>query len=181
MRKLSSSVFLILLCLPAFAGAAPQGLYGKSVTVSWNEARSQRDGQAGPFSAVSIPFSVVYYFSSQGNVFLRVTAKGAGGSAFGSVDSVNSGAPKGFDMARNVTFKSNSLVSNFATGGMGRHMEVTFDGGYASCSARVITAKQSGAKTTVTRSIVTGGNIEIESVSAGPASCSVASGNAFAQ
>ena len=164
MRKFSSFSFLMLAFWSATAVAAPQGLYGKTVTISWNEARSQRDGQAGPYTATSIPFSNVFYISSQGRVFSRSTAKGMRGSAFGSVEVVGNGAPKGFGDARNVTFSSRGMTSSLAAGGMGRHTEVTFDGGFTSCSARVVTAIQSGLKTAVTRSIVTGGNIEIESV-----------------
>jgi hypothetical protein len=181
MRKFSSFVFLTFIFWPSIAGAAPQGLYGKTVTVSWNETRSQRDGQSGPFQSVSIPFSNVYYISTQGHIFLRSTAKGGSGAGFGSVEVVGTGAPKGYADARNVTFTSKGWASSLVSGAMRRHTEVAFDGGFTSCSARVVTAIQSGSKTAVTRSIATGGNVEFESVSAGPASCSVVNGNAFAQ
>jgi hypothetical protein len=170
MRKLSGSLFLMFAFWPVMASAAPQGLYGKSITVSWNETRSQRDGQAGPFRQVSIPYVQTYYISSQGR-----------GASFGSVESVGHDAPKGFVDARNIAFKSNAMVITTAFGGAGRHIDVTFDGGFAGCSAHVVTAMQSGAKTAVVRSIATGGNVEFESVSAGAASCSIANGNAFAQ
>jgi hypothetical protein len=181
MRKFFSAALLIFVIWPAMAGAAPQGLYGKSITISWNETRSQRDGQSGPFRPVSIPFILTYYISSQGRVFMRSTAKGGSGAGFGSVDAVAGNAPKGYVDARNMTFKPNGMVTNAAFGGAGRHMDVTFDGGFSSCSAHVVTAMQSGGKTAVVRSIATGSNVEFESVSAGPASCSIATGNAFAQ
>ena len=181
MRKFSGSIFLTFALWPAIASAAPQGLYGKSITVSWNETRSQRDGQAGAFRQVSIPYVQTYYISSQGRVFVRSQAKGGSGANFGTVDSVGHDAPKGFVDARNMTFKSNGMVITTAFGGAGRHIDVSFDGGFAGCSAHVVTAMQSGAKTAVVRSISTGGNVEFESVSAGAASCSIANGNAFAQ
>jgi hypothetical protein len=181
MRKFSNAIFLIFFIWPAIAVAAPQALYGKSITISWNETRSQRDGQAGAFRPVSIPFIQTYYISTQGRIFTRSTAKGGSGAGFGSVEGVGHDAPKGFVDARNIAFKSNGMVINTAFGGAGRHIDVSFDGGFAGCSARVVTAMQSGAKTAVVRSIATGSNVEFESVSAGAASCSVATGNAFAQ
>jgi hypothetical protein len=181
MRKLSGAAFLMFLIWPAIAGAAPQALYGKSITVSWNETRSQRDGQAGAFRPVSIPYIQTYYISTQGRIFTRSTAKGGSGAGFGSVEAVAGNAPKGYVDARNITFKANGMVITTAFGGAGRHVDVTFDSGFAGCSAHVVTAMQSGAKTAVVRSIATGGNVEFESVSAGPASCSIATGNAFAQ
>jgi hypothetical protein len=181
MRKFSGPIFLMVALWPAIANAAPQGLYGKSISISWNETRSQRDGQAGQFRPVSIPYVQTYYISSQGRVFVRSQAKGGSGASFGTVDSVGHDAPKGFVDARNMTFKSNGMVITTAFGGAGRHIDVTFDGSFAGCSAHVVTAMQSGAKTAVVRSISTGGNVEFESVSAGPASCSIANGNAFAQ
>jgi hypothetical protein len=181
MRKFLGYVVAIFVLWPAMAGAAPQGLYGKSITVSWNESRSQRDGQAGQFRPVTIPFVQTYYISSQGRVFVRAQAKGGSGASYGTVESVGHDMPKGFVDARNIAFKANSMVITTAFGGAGRHVDVTFDGGFAGCSAHVVTAIQSGAKTAVTRSVSTGGNVEFESVSAGAASCSIASGNAFAQ
>lgn len=181
MRKFSVPIFLSFALLPAIASAAPQGLYGKSITISWNEARSQRDGQAGPFRQVTVPYVHTYYISSQGRVFVRSQAKGGSGASFGTVNSVGHDAPKGFADARNIAFKSNGMTITTAFGGAGRHIDVTFDGGFAGCSAHVVTAKQSGAKTAVVRSISTGSNVEFESVSAGAASCSIANGNAFAQ
>ena len=40
--------------------------------------------------------------------------------------------------ARNMTFKPNGIVTNLAFGGAGRHIEINFDGGFTSCSARVV-------------------------------------------
>jgi len=59
-------------------------------------------------------------------------------------------------------------------------VQVDFDGAFASCSAQVIAAKQSGARTVTTRSVASGASIEIESVSASAATCSIGAGNAFA-
>lgn len=178
MRIVGAASLVVLMATP-MAQAAPKGLYGKSVTVTWNETRSQRDGQSGPFRSVSIPYLTTYYVSGEGHVFTRTTAKGATGAGFGSADRVGATGSDGTGNARNVAFSGNKIVANTAFGGAGRHVEVTFDGSFASCSAQVITAMPKGAKTAVVRSVSTGGNVEFESVSAGPANCSIASGNPF--
>jgi hypothetical protein len=173
---LAASLFFALSC--AAHAAPPKQLYGKSVTVSWNEARSQRDGQAGPFKMVSIPYTVVYYISTEGHVFTRTAAKGGSGASYGSTD-VTKGSRNGFVDARSLSFSGNRIVSSSVFGGAARQTVISFDGGFSGCTAQVITAMPKGAKTAVVRSIATGGNVEFESVSAGPASCSLSAGNPF--
>jgi len=170
---------LAYLALTSMAFTAPQGLFGKSITVTWNETRSQRDGQSGPFKPVSIPYSTTFYVSAQGHLFTRTTAKGGSGAGFGSVDRVGNSGGNAAGDARNVSFSGNTLIQNTAFQGAGRHIDVTFDSGFSSCNARVVTGMPKGAKTAVVRSISTGGNVEFESVSAGSASCSISSGNSF--
>jgi hypothetical protein len=77
-----------------------------------------------------------------------------------------------------VSFQGNTLIASANNHGLGRRIRVTFDGG-SSCSAEVLTGK-AGAGVTTVRSNATGKMMELESVSAGPASCSVQEGNAFA-
>src|SRR4051812_7853025 len=99
LKAIAAANFAVMTCgAVIFAGmtsaamaAPPKELYGKSVTISWNETRSQRDGQSGPFKPVSIPYVVVYYVSSEGRLFQRVTAKGGSGAGFGSSDMVGTG------------------------------------------------------------------------------------------
>lgn len=161
---------------PAHA-APPKELYGKSITVSWLETRSQRDGQSGPFKPVGLPFTNVYYISSEGRLFVRSSTRSPGGA--GAVDRVGASGGNAAGDARNVTFSGNRIVSNASFQGAARHTEIDFAPGFSSCTARVITAMPAGAKTAVVRSITTGSNVEFESVSAGPASCSITAGNPF--
>jgi hypothetical protein len=157
--------------------ATPQALYGKSITVSWLETRSQRDGQSGPFKPIGLPFTSVFYVSTEGRLFTRSSTRSPGGA--GSVDKVGTSGSNAAGDARNVSFSGNKIVSNVASQGAGRHTEISFDPGFSSCTAQVITAIPKGAKTAVVRSMTTGNIVEFESVSAGPASCSIASGNPF--
>ena len=170
---------LAYLALTSTAFAAPQGLFGKSITIAWNETRSQRIGESGPFRPVSIPYNTTFYVSAQGRLFTRTTAKGGMGGGFGSVDRVGNSGGNAAGDARNASFSGNALVQNTAFGGAGRHIEITFDSGFSSCNAHVVTGMPKGSKTAVVRSIATGSNVEFESVSAGSASCSISNGNPF--
>lgn len=176
MRVLHFAILLSpVLVSPAFA-AAPSALFGKSVTVSWTETRSQREGQSGAFRQVGIPYSNIFYVSSAGRVFMRTSARGRG--AGGSNDKVGNGGNAAGD-SREVKFSGNRIVSSTKFQGAARQVSISFDSSLSSCTAQVITAMPVGAKTAVVRSIATGSTVEFESVSAGPASCSIASGNPF--
>ncbi len=178
MRVLNVAILLSCALPSAAFAATPKPLYGKSITVSWLETRSQRDSQAGPtFKPVGIPFTNVYYISTEGRLFTRGSARSLGGA--GSVDRVGtSGSGAGGD-ARNVSFSGNRIVSSSAFQGAARQTQISFDPGFSSCTAQVITGMPPGKKSVVVRSITTGNTVEFESVSAGPASCSITSGNPF--
>ena len=159
------------------AHAAPQSLYGKTLRVTWSEARSQRVQGEGAFKSVSIPLSFTVYVSTKGQLFKRLTSSTASGRATGSKDRVGSGGGDA-DGAAAVSFQGNTLIASANNHGLGRRIRFTFDVG-SSCSAEVLTGKAGSGVTTV-RSNATGKMMELESVSAGPASCSVQEGNAFA-
>jgi hypothetical protein len=173
MNKRFGAAFLALFIPTATALAAPQSYYGKTVRVTWNEARSQRVQGEGAFKSTSVPLSITVYVSSKGQLFRRLTS--SSGRATGSKDRVGS---RGTDSqgAGSVSFQGNTPVYAANNGGLGRRIRVTFDGG-SSCSAEVLTGK-SGSGTSTVRSNATGKMLEFESVSAGSASCSVQDGNA---
>jgi hypothetical protein len=177
MRGLKLFVVAAGMTFASSAQAAPQSFYGKTLRVSWNEARSQRVQGEGAFKSVSIPLSFTVYVSTKGQLFKRLTSTTANGRTSGSKDRVGDSG-SGADGAGAVTFQGNTLISTANNHGLGRRIRVTFDGG-ASCSAEVLTGKSGGGAATV-RSNATGKMLEFESVSAGPASCSVQEGNAFA-
>ncbi len=168
-------VGLVAATSPALA--APQSLYGKTLRVTWNEARSQRVRGEGEFKSVSIPLSYTVYVSDKGQLFKRLTSTTASGKQTGSKDRVGT---SGSDSqgSGSTSFQGNTLVTTANNGGLGRRIRITFDGG-TSCSAEVLTGK-SGSGTATVRSNATGKMLEFESVSAGSASCSVQNGNAFA-
>ena len=177
MRGLKCLVVVAAATFACNAHAAPQSFYGKTLRVSWNEARSQRVQGEGAFKSVSIPLSFTVYVSTKGQLFKRFTSTTANGRSSGSKDRVGDGG-SGADGAGAVTFQGNTMISTANNHGLGRRIRITFDGG-SSCSAEVLTGKSGGGAALV-RSNATGKMIEFESVSAGPASCSVQEGNAFA-
>jgi hypothetical protein len=177
MNKFYGTSLLALIASTTAVTAAPQSYYGKTFRVSWTETRSQRDAGETAFRPVSLPFTYTVYVSSKGQLFTRVTSMSASRRAVGSKDRVGTSG-SGPDGAGRATFQGNTLTATRSSGGLGRQIRVTFDGG-SSCSATVVTGKSGGGVASV-RSIPTGGMVEFESVSAGAASCSVQDGNAFA-
>ena len=129
------------------------------------------------FRPVGVPYVYTVYVGTEGNVFKRMTV--SGGRASGSQDRVGTKA-SGNVSANTANFSGNTLIATASFGGAARRIQVTFDGNFSSCSAQVTTAKLASAKSVAVKGLVTGATIEIESVSAGAASCSVGQGNPFA-
>jgi hypothetical protein len=178
--KMTTAMFLTTTFAMTCAAnaAAPKELYGKSITVSWLETRSQRDSQAGPtFKPVGIPFSTIYYISTEGRLFTRGSARSPGGA--GSVDRLGTSGGNAAGDARNVSFTGNRIVSSNSFQGAARQTQINFAPGFSSCTAQVITGMPPGKKSVTVRSTSTGNTVEFESVSAGAASCSITSGNPF--
>lgn len=178
MMRIVSLGIIAVVAIPTCAAAAPSGLYGKSVIVTWSETRSQRNPGQPAFRPVSIPVEFTLYVSEQGRVFRRITGTSAGGRR-GSKDNIGaSGSAASGAFA--VQFPGSSMVANRSNGGYGSRIQVDFAPGFASCTARVVSAKVAGSQVVKMTSPATGALVEIESISAGSASCSVTTGNAFA-
>lgn len=77
--------------VPLPAHAAPHGLYGKTVKVTWTETRSQRNPGETSFHPVGIPFTYEAYVSSEGNLFKRLTVISSNGRHIGSKDRTGTG------------------------------------------------------------------------------------------
>lgn len=177
MKVFTCIAFLSLVASTSGAIGAPVNLYGKTLRVTWNESRSQRVRGEGEFKSVSVPLSYTIYVSSKGQLFKRLTSTTSSGRQSGSKDRVG---VSGTDAqgSGSITFQGNTLISTANNGGLGRRIRITFDGG-SSCSAEVLTGK-AGTGAASVRSNATGKMLEVASVSAGSASCSVTEGNAFA-
>ena len=175
--RIAAATLVLALTTPA-AFAAPAGLYGKSVVVSWTENRMQTtDRSATPVSkTASARLSV--YVSDKGRAFSRVSMtvdRGRRGTASGQRDAV-----QGEGSARSVNFSGNSMTVTAPRGDAGALMiRVTFDAGFQGCSAHVISGKSGGAGFTRVHSMVTGGTYDMYSIQASGESCSIQSGNVF--
>ncbi len=177
MKNLGYVALCAGITLATNAVAAPQSFYGKTLRVSWDEARSQRAAGETAFKTVSLPFVYSIYVSSKGQLFKRLSSVSASRRATGTKDRVGM-AGSDSEGAGAVSFQGNTLTATMNNGGLGRRISITFDGG-SSCSAEVVSGK-AGSGVASARSNATGKTVEFESVSAGTASCSVQDGNAFA-
>jgi hypothetical protein len=168
----------------AYAGSTPpKQLYGKSVIVSWTESRSQRAVGEQAFRPMSVNLQRSVYVSTAGRVFARTSAGATSGrrSVSGAAESVGTTGTNFSGGAHNVQFQGNSIIMTGGFTASARRVMINFDNSFESCTAQAITAKEVGAKIAVWRGIGSGRLLEVESVSAGPASCSVRSGNVFAE
>ena len=166
---------LIVAAMASAAGtatAAPAGLMGKSVIVSWSETRQQRPVGEVNWRSVNASHTLSVYVSSAGRVFSKFSATTRRGT--GSNEQVS-----GEGGNRVPSFSGNSMTIMAMQQGMARSISVEFGGDFSSCTASVIRGKESGAATGFAKSVITGQRIEIQSVTTGSASCSVKTGNVF--
>ncbi len=169
----------LLMCAASTAHAAPPDqLKGKSIVINWTETRQQRDerpdgGGWTDFKTVNARHLLNIYVSTAGRVFSRQTNTTGQGS--GSVDQV-AGERGGAFPTRTPSFSGRTMTIVAETRGGARRTVVEFDAGFASCSARTATAFQEG-QSSVSLSPISKRKVEIKSVTASGASCSVQSGN----
>lgn len=154
--------------------AAPENLRNKSFTVSWSEEHNQsRDG--GEFRDISVPYVWTLYVSSAGRGFARMHI--GSGRGTGSHDIVGQGGKSFGGGAHAVTFTNSGMVGMANFGEAARRISIGSTG--SGCTAQVTVAKASGsASARFTRA--DGHTFEIRSLHAGPASCQIQDGNAFA-
>jgi hypothetical protein len=181
-RFIAAALLFAFVPTTVLAASAPTQLRGKSIVVTWTEARLQRRLGEGQFQRKNIPQSLSVYVSSKGTLFSRRTATGGGRSArSGSRDAIGRQATTSTGGARILKFNGHTLT---ALGGVeqgARAVRVNFDDGFSSCTADVILGRQSGAATMRIKSLVNGETIEIQSARIGGANCSVRAGNVFGE
>jgi len=159
--------------------AAPQQLLNKTVTLSWTAQSVQRD-PAGKEKAVTSNIRYTVYVSSLGRLFER-SSRSANGRTQGGDQGLDAAQTK-MGEARGLRFEGNTLVANRGYGGAGgsgaMRAVATFDSSYSSCTLAVTHGKESGA--TLKRKGIDGVVREVLSITVTGPSCSVQSGNAFA-
>jgi hypothetical protein len=163
-------------------GAAPAGMRGKSVIVTWTENRMQRAVGEQVTRHVGVNLDWRVYVSSAGRPFSRLSAtamRPRGATRTGSAEHVGSVGQSTSGGARAVQFQGRSLINTATMQGMARRIQVDFDDRFASCTARVVVARQVGAQKAIAKSVISKREFEVISATAGAATCAVRSGNVF--
>jgi hypothetical protein len=176
MRLRSLSELAAAMLVVAGAGpacAAPAQLYGRSVIVTWSEDREQRFVGEEELRNIAGYGEFSIYLSSTGRPFSRMSFSVKGRS--GSRDAV------GGESRRSVILQGHDMKVVMPMAGGARLVSVTFDSGFQSCSAQVLTGKQNGADRIRVTSVTNGREVEMISVRTGAASCRLQDGNVFAQ
>ena len=159
----------------AWAGA-PKELYGKSVTVTWTESRETRTVGEEAWRRVDGTETFNVYVSEAGRVFNRTSTANRGGSADGKGEIAGQGN-------RSVNFSGRSLVAlwQIGRGGAATRIAADFDAGFSGCSAQVTRAREAPGAIVRTYSGIIKHDIDIRSHQVGSVSCSIRTGNVFAQ
>ena len=167
---------LTAMALPQIARADPPSeLLGRSVTVSWQETRMQRPVGETEFHSGTSAHDLITYISSEGRVFTRLTGSASGGS--GKSEQV---AEEGGSRVPHFSGATMEIFAPYAAGGM-RQIVVTFEPGFGSCSASVASLEQAGQTVFRGYSLIQKRPVEFHSVSMTGATCSVRTGNVFAE
>ena len=180
LRRLSYHVIPAIVALPMASSGAlatPSQLYGKSVIVSWQEDRVQTTDRDAQPTSVTGSGQLSVYISEAGRPFSRVTMSVTNrrGTRSGNRDAV-----QGEGSARSFSFNGNTMSASMPRGSAGAmQISVTFESGFQSCSARVVTGKTGGAQFTRVKSMITGTEHDFYSVKTSGESCRVQTGNVF--
>lgn len=163
----------VLAAGPTAAAGPPAAALNKTVTLSWTTSGSGKRADGTPVSFSNVNTRVIY-ISSAGRPFLRAQVRGRKAARQREIGPGETGPGGG-----SVSFQGNKLVGVEAFASGARQYVATFDAGFSSCSLSVIDAKAGGAK--IRRKGPDGAMYELDNVSSGSPSCSVQSGNRFAQ
>lgn len=168
------------------AAATPaKELYGKSITVSWFESRSQNVRPGG----LQNP-KISIYVSTAGRAFTRVfVALGKGRWGFGHggnvlTSSADQGPSEGQSPGAKVSgteFAGHSLSMTSVFESCARRISVEFDDRFTSCQARVLYGKEVGHSTIRHTSMFGGQTVEVGAIEVSGVTCSVKEGNVFTQ
>lgn len=156
-----------LVLLASAAEAAPKQLLNKSVIIAWADSVYQKypDGAAG---TATITRQRIAYVSSAGRVFVRSINADRNAT-------LNRELAPG-EQQGSLAFQGNNLVGHAVFSGFARRVLVTFDSGYASCTATVTYGRSGGPATW--KSFDQKRTFEVQSVTASSPSCSIREGNA---
>jgi hypothetical protein len=168
---------LMLLATAASAADAPAQLFGKTISMAWNEYRVQRcdDGQEKRGHTSS---SLQVYVSDKGRLFTRLSRRGGrGGSNSNAVDPEGGNQRAGTGAAGNLTtsFEGSQLVIQNAMKSGARRIQATLNAGFAGCSLQVRFGRDGGGE--IRHRTMDGKMCNIISTDVSGATCSIRAGN----
>jgi hypothetical protein len=182
MRVAVSAMPFALMASPVF-GQVPAVAMNKTVTISFT-ASGTMSGPDGPTRQFTTAVTRIIYISSQGRLFMRHTATAGSGNIRGGMGAPRPSRQGEFGPADSgrggsFTFQGNKLVGVMPYDGGARQISATFDGSFSSCTASVIEGNAGSGS--FKRKGPNGVVHEITDATTSGVSCSIQSGNAFAQ
>ena len=157
---------------------APPQLFGKSVIVSWSEARMRRTAGEEQFHAQNVSLTESIYISTAGRPFERRAYPRSGVQR----EHVGATGQSPTGNARILQFQGRSIAMTSERINGAMRIEINFDENFGSCTARVVNGKVPGGGAYTVHSLKDRATpVEIQSalINAGP-TCSIKDGNVFA-
>jgi hypothetical protein len=159
------------------AGAIPSALFNKTITLTWNIQMSVKNA-GGAVKTIVAPRERVVYISDKGRLFVR-ERRPDGRGALNQVEERAPGNSTNYTgNPSSIRFEGNELVAITGQVNGANVMRASFDQSFSSCSMKWMAGKSTSGQTTWKGS--DGASYDIVSATAGAMSCSIKSGNAFA-
>lgn len=162
----------ILAPVCAFAAGAPAAAMNKTITIYFVSS-GMSTSAAGQQKGFNTSVTRMIYVSSAGRLFMKHTASNGRAQRGGEFDPNDSRPGAG-----SFQFQGNRIVGVISYAGGARQITATFDPGFSSCTASVIEGAVGGK---MQRKGPNGEMFTLSGVTTSSPSCSVQSGNAFAQ
>jgi hypothetical protein len=159
------------------AGAVPTELYGKTITLTWNIQMSVKNA-GGAVKTIVAPRERVVYISDKGKLFVRERRPDGRGSLNQIEERAPGNSTNYTGNPSSARFEGNELVAITGQVNGANMMRASFDRSFSSCSMTWMAGKSTSGHTTWKGS--DGASYDIVSATAGAMSCSIRSGNAFA-
>jgi hypothetical protein len=167
-------IFSSLVCGATAAIAnstAPAKLFGKSIALSWQTTRVEKDTATGQTRRYGANAKLKIYVSSNGRIFDE--KDGGASSPSRSVQEISDSIDD--HEVREWRDEAGSLVAYHAFKRGARRMAIHFDAEYRRCSLEVSFAKLNGTESIIRQH----GTVEILSVEVSSTTCKVQEGNIF--
>jgi hypothetical protein len=159
------------------AGAVPSALYNKTITLTWNIQMSVKNA-GGAVKTIVTPRERVVYISDKGRLFVR-ERRSDGRGALNQIEERAPGNSTNYTgNPSSIRFEGNDLVAITGQVNGANITRASFDQSFSSCSMTWMAGKSPTGQTTWKGT--DGASYDILSATAGAMSCSIKSGNAFA-